>query len=30
MLRDFTAQCRLPKDEFFADSFTTAADLAAG
>ncbi len=23
-------QCRLPEDEFFADSFTTAADLAAG
>ncbi len=28
--RDFTLQCRLPEDEFFADSFTTAADLAAG
>jgi CDP-4-dehydro-6-deoxyglucose reductase len=28
--RDFTAQCGLPQDEFFADSFTTAADLAAG
>jgi len=28
--RDFTMQCRLPEDEFFADSFTTAADLAAG
>jgi len=28
--RDFTQQCRLPEDEFFADSFTTAADLAAG
>ena len=28
--RDFTTQCRLPEDEFFADSFTTAADLAAG
>src|SRR2546427_371031 len=28
--RDFTAQCRLPEDEFLADSFTTAADLAAG
>jgi len=27
---DFTAQCRLPEDEFLADSFTTAADLAAG
>lgn len=24
---DFAAQCRLPEDEFFADSFTTAADL---
>jgi CDP-4-dehydro-6-deoxyglucose reductase, E3 len=28
--RDFTQQCKLPEDEFFADSFTTAADLAAG
>jgi CDP-4-dehydro-6-deoxyglucose reductase len=28
--RDFIMQCRLPEDEFFADSFTTAADLAAG
>jgi len=27
--RDFIAQCRLPEDEFFADAFTTAADLAA-
>ncbi len=27
--RDFTAQCRLPENEFFADSFTTAADKAA-
>ena len=26
--RDFTAQCRLPEDEFYADSFTTQADLA--
>jgi CDP-4-dehydro-6-deoxyglucose reductase, E3 len=26
--RDFTQQCRLPEDEFFADSFTTQADLA--
>jgi CDP-4-dehydro-6-deoxyglucose reductase, E3 len=26
--RDFTAQCRLPEEEFFADSFTTQADLA--
>ncbi|AVR95803.1 CDP-6-deoxy-delta-3,4-glucoseen reductase [Pseudoduganella armeniaca] len=26
--RDFTAQCRLPEDEFYADSFTTEADLA--
>ena len=26
--RDFTAQCRLPEDEFFADSFITEADLA--
>ena len=28
--RDFTHACRLPIDEFFADSFTTQADLAAG
>jgi CDP-4-dehydro-6-deoxyglucose reductase len=27
---DFTQQCKLPEDEFFADSFTTQADLAAG
>ena len=26
--RDFVSQCGLPEDEFFADSFTTAADLA--
>jgi CDP-4-dehydro-6-deoxyglucose reductase len=26
--RDFVAQCGLPADEFFADSFTTEADLA--
>lgn len=26
--RDFTLQCKLPEEEFFADSFTTAADLA--
>ena len=26
--RDFTANCRLPEDEFYADSFTTQADLA--
>ena len=26
--RDFIAQCRLPEEEFFADSFTTQADLA--
>ena len=25
---EFIASCRLPDDEFFADSFTTAADLA--
>jgi len=25
-LRDFTARCRLPADEFFADSFTSEAD----
>ncbi|MFY9317162.1 MAG: CDP-6-deoxy-delta-3,4-glucoseen reductase [Burkholderiales bacterium] len=28
--KDFTAQCRLPEDEFYADSFTTQADLASG
>lgn len=27
--KDFTEQCRLPEDEFFADSFTTQADLAS-
>jgi CDP-4-dehydro-6-deoxyglucose reductase len=27
--RDFSAQCRLPADEFFADSFLTEADKAA-
>ncbi len=26
---DFVSQCRLPEDEFYADSFTTQADLAA-
>jgi CDP-4-dehydro-6-deoxyglucose reductase len=26
--RDFTSKCRLPEDEFYADSFTTAADKA--
>jgi CDP-4-dehydro-6-deoxyglucose reductase len=26
--RDFVAQCGLPEDEFYADSFTTQADLA--
>jgi CDP-4-dehydro-6-deoxyglucose reductase len=26
--RDFTARCGLPADEFFADSFTSAADQA--
>jgi CDP-4-dehydro-6-deoxyglucose reductase len=25
---DFTSQCGLPEDEFFADSFTSAADVA--
>jgi CDP-4-dehydro-6-deoxyglucose reductase len=25
---DFTANCRLPEEEFYADSFTTQADLA--
>jgi CDP-4-dehydro-6-deoxyglucose reductase len=28
--RDFTHQCGLPIDEFHADSFTTAADIAKG
>ncbi len=28
--RDFIAQCRLTEDQFFADSFTTAADRAGG
>jgi len=27
--RDFTQQCRLPEEEFFADSFATQADLAS-
>ena len=27
--KDFTAVCKLPEDEFYADSFTTQADLAA-
>jgi CDP-4-dehydro-6-deoxyglucose reductase len=27
--RDFTGQCGLPEDEFYADSFTTQADLAS-
>jgi CDP-4-dehydro-6-deoxyglucose reductase, E3 len=27
--RDFSAQCKLPADEFFADSFLTEADKAA-
>ena len=26
--RDFISQCKLPEDEFFADSFTTQADIA--
>jgi len=26
--RDYVALCGLPEDEFFADAFTTAADLA--
>jgi len=25
--KDFSASCRLPEDEFYADSFTTQADL---
>jgi CDP-4-dehydro-6-deoxyglucose reductase len=28
--RDFTAVCGLPEGEFYADSFTTQADLPAG
>ena len=28
--RDFTTLCKLPEEEFFADSFTTQADLAGG
>jgi CDP-4-dehydro-6-deoxyglucose reductase len=28
--KDFVEQCRLPEDEFYADSFTTQADLASG
>ncbi|MDQ5849771.1 MAG: CDP-6-deoxy-delta-3,4-glucoseen reductase [Pseudomonadota bacterium] len=28
--RDFMQLCRLPEEEFYADSFTTQADLAAG
>jgi len=27
--KDFTGACKLPEDEFYADSFTTQADLAA-
>jgi CDP-4-dehydro-6-deoxyglucose reductase len=27
--KDFTTLCQLPEDEFYADSFTTQADLAA-
>jgi CDP-4-dehydro-6-deoxyglucose reductase, E3 len=27
--RDFVAMCRLPEDQFFADAFTTQADLAS-
>jgi CDP-4-dehydro-6-deoxyglucose reductase len=27
--RDFIAQCGLPEEEFYADSFTTQADVAA-
>ena len=28
--KDFTSQCGLPEEEFYADSFTTQADLASG
>ena len=27
--KDFVAQCKLPEDEFYADSFTTQADIAS-
>jgi CDP-4-dehydro-6-deoxyglucose reductase len=27
--RDFTQKCGLPENEFFSDSFTTAADKAS-
>jgi CDP-4-dehydro-6-deoxyglucose reductase len=27
--REFVAQCRLPEEEFFADAFTSEADIAA-
>jgi len=27
--RDFIERCGLPEDEFYADSFTTQADLAS-
>jgi CDP-4-dehydro-6-deoxyglucose reductase len=27
--RDFVVQCKLPEAEFFADSFTSEADLVA-
>jgi CDP-4-dehydro-6-deoxyglucose reductase len=27
--RDFVQQCKLPEEEFYADSFTTQADLAS-
>jgi CDP-4-dehydro-6-deoxyglucose reductase, E3 len=27
--KDFTTVCALPEDEFYADSFTTQADLAS-
>jgi CDP-4-dehydro-6-deoxyglucose reductase len=26
--KNFTTACKLPEDEFYADSFTTQADLA--
>jgi len=28
--KDFIGQCRLPEEEFYADTFTTQADLAGG
>ena len=27
---EFSASCKLPEDEFYADAFTSEADLAQG